>query len=457
MLKAIYIFKNDYENSEFRAKLNSKFAQSVTFLPISFDNQNNFRVFSPDEAINLLQNGKENELIKAIMAKFNSIKAEFIIVVGSGDELLDSVLARNLNAPFLLSKQNAHKAKLLGFKSICDIDEISNLQSNYITPIKFETLLYQKAAQKPKTVVLPESDDDRILKACDILLRSNAVSITLLGDKGQINQRANELGLNLDKANIINPATSDLIDEFATTLYELRKSKGMELEKAKELIKDRTYFGTMLVYKGLANAMVSGASTTTAQTIRPALQFVKTKPGVTSVSGSFIMCVNGQIHFYADCAIMPNPTPKDLAGAAIATAATAREFGFEPKVAMLSYSTGDSGSGPSVDTIIEATNLLKELDPSLDVEGPIQFDAAIDPVVAAKKLPNSKVAGSANIFIFPDLNCGNICYKAVQRTANALAIGPILQGLNKPINDLSRGCLVEDIVNTVLISAIQGE
>ncbi|MDL0094940.1 phosphate acetyltransferase [Campylobacter vicugnae] len=457
MLKAIYIFKNDYENSEFRAKLNSKFAQSVTFLPISFDNQDNFRVFSPDEAINLLQNGKENELIKAVMAKFDSIKAEFIIVVGSGDELLDSMLARNLNAPFLLSKQNAHKAKLLGFKSICDIDEISNLQSNYITPIKFETLLYQKAAQKPKTVVLPESDDDRILKACDILLRSNAVSITLLGDKGQISQRANELGLNLDKANIINPATSDLIDEFATTLYELRKSKGMELEKAKELIKDRTYFGTMLVYKGLANAMVSGASTTTAQTIRPALQFVKTKPGVTSVSGSFIMCVNGQIHFYADCAIMPNPTPKDLAGAAIATAATAREFGFEPKVAMLSYSTGDSGSGPSVDTIIEATNLLKELDPSLDVEGPIQFDAAIDPVVAAKKLPNSKVAGSANVFIFPDLNCGNICYKAVQRTANALAIGPILQGLNKPINDLSRGCLVEDIVNTALISAIQGE
>ncbi|MDL0105359.1 phosphate acetyltransferase [Campylobacter vicugnae] len=457
MLKAIYIFKNDYENSEFRAKLNSKFAQSVTFLPISFDNQDNFRVFSPDEAINLLQNGKENELIKAVMAKFDSIKAEFIIVVGSGDELLDSVLARNLNAPFLLSKQNAHKAKLLGFKSICDIDEINNLQSNYITPIKFETLLYQKVAQKPKRVVLPESDDDRILKACDILLRSNAVGITLLGDKGQISQRANELGLNLDKADIINPATSDLIDEFATTLYELRKSKGMELAQAKELIKDRTYFGTMLVYKGLANAMVSGASTTTAQTIRPALQFVKTKPGVTSVSGSFIMCANGQIHFYADCAIMPNPTPKDLAGAAIATAATAREFGFEPKVAMLSYSTGDSGSGPSVDTIIEATKILKELDPSLDVEGPIQFDAAIDPVVAAKKLPNSKVAGSANVFIFPDLNCGNICYKAVQRTANALAIGPILQGLNKPINDLSRGCLVEDIVNTALISAIQGE
>lgn len=455
MLKSIYILKSDYENGEFRDVLSSKFSQGVTILPISDDGE--FKVFTLNEAITLLNSGKENELIKAVMDKFSSIKAEFIIIIGSGDELLDSLLARNLNAPFLLSNQTAYKAKLLGFKSLKSIDEIKNTQSNYITPLKFETLLYQKAAQKLKTVVLPESDDDRVLKACDILLNSGAISLILLGDENDINKRANELGLNLSKAKIINPANSELLEEFATTLYDLRKSKGMELEKAKELIKDRTYFGTMLVYKGLANAMVSGASTTTAQTIRPALQFIKTKPGVTSVSGSFIMCANGQIHFYADCAIMPNPTPKDLAGAAIATAATAREFGFEPKVAMLSYSTGDSGSGPSVDAIIEATKILKELDPSLDVEGPIQFDAAIDPVVAAKKLPNSKVAGNANVFIFPDLNCGNICYKAVQRTANALAIGPILQGLNKPINDLSRGCLVEDIVNTALISAIQGE
>ncbi|WP_293652105.1 phosphate acetyltransferase [uncultured Campylobacter sp.] len=455
MLKSIYILKSDYENGEFRDVLSSKFSQGVTILPISDDGE--FKVFTLNEAITLLNSGKENELIKAVMDKFSSIKAEFIIIIGSGDELLDSLLARNLNAPFLLSNQTAYKAKLLGFKSLKSIDEIKNTKSNYITPLKFETLLYQKAAQKLKTVVLPESDDDRVLKACDILLNSGAISLILLGDENDINKRANELGLNLSKAKIINPANSELLEEFATTLYDLRKSKGMELEKAKELIKDRTYFGTMLVYKGLASAMVSGASTTTAQTIRPALQFIKTKPGVTSVSGSFIMCANGQIHFYADCAIMPNPTPKDLAGAAIATAATAREFGFEPKVAMLSYSTGDSGSGPSVDAIIEATKILKELDPSLDVEGPIQFDAAIDPVVAAKKLPNSKVAGNANVFIFPDLNCGNICYKAVQRTANALAIGPILQGLNKPINDLSRGCLVEDIVNTALISAIQGE
>ncbi|WP_086229162.1 phosphate acetyltransferase [Campylobacter devanensis] len=455
MLKSIYILKSDYENGEFRDVLSSKFSQGVTILPISDDGE--FKVFTLNEAITLLNSGKENELIKAVMDKFSSIKAEFIIIIGSGDELLDSLLARNLNAPFLLSNQTAYKAKLLGFKSLKSIDEIKNTQSNYITPLKFETLLYQKAAQKLKTVVLPESDDDRVLKACDILLNSGAISLILLGDENDINKRANELGLNLSKAKIINPANSELLEEFATTLYDLRKSKGMELEKAKELIKDRTYFGTMLVYKGLASAMVSGASTTTAQTIRPALQFIKTKPGVTSVSGSFIMCANGQIHFYADCAIIPNPTPKDLAGAAIATAATAREFGFEPKVAMLSYSTGDSGSGPSVDAIIEATKILKELDPSLDVEGPIQFDAAIDPVVAAKKLPNSKVAGNANVFIFPDLNCGNICYKAVQRTANALAIGPILQGLNKPINDLSRGCLVEDIVNTALISAIQGE
>lgn len=455
MLKSIYILKSDYENSEFRAILDSEFSQGVTILPICNDGQ--FKVFTQEEAITLINSGKENELIKAVMAKFDSIKSEFIIIVGSGDELLDSLLARNLNAPFLLSDKTAYKARLLGFKSLRSIDEIKTAQSNYITPLKFETLLYQKAAQKPKTVVLPESDDDRVLKACDILLASGAIGIILLGDESQIASRAKELGLNLSKAKIINPATSELLDEFATTLYELRKSKGMEQDKAKELIKDRTYFGTMLVYKGLASAMVSGASTTTAQTIRPALQFVKTKPGVTSVSGSFIMCTNGQIHFYADCAIMPNPSPSDLAGAAIATAATAKEFGFTPKVAMLSYSTADSGSGPSVEAITQATKIIKELDPNLDVEGPIQFDAAIDSVVAAKKLPNSKVAGSANVFIFPDLNCGNICYKAVQRTANALAIGPILQGLNKPINDLSRGCLVEDIVNTALISAIQGE
>ncbi|MDY6056952.1 MAG: phosphate acetyltransferase [Campylobacter lanienae] len=457
MLKAIYILKSDYENNEFKAKLNSKLPQSVTFLPISFDNKDNFRVFSLDEAINLLKNQKENELIKAIIAKFDSIKDKFIIVVGSGDELLDTLIAKNLNAPFLLSDKTAYKAGFLGFKSFTNIDDIATLESNYITPLKFETLLYQKAVQKPKIVVLPESDDDRVLKACDILLSSKAVSITLLGDRDKIDKRAKDLGLNLAKANIINPDKSELIDEFATTLYELRKNKGLELDQAKELIKDRTYFGTMLVYKGLANAMVSGANTTTAQTIRPALQFIKTKPGVSSVSGSFIMCVNGQIHFYADCAIIPNPTPKDLATTAISTAQIAREFGFEPKIAMLSYSTGDSGSGASVDSVIEATKILKELDPSLDVEGPIQFDAAVDSVVAAKKLPNSKVAGNANVFIFPDLNSGNICYKAVQRSSNALAIGPILQGLNKPINDLSRGCLVDDIINTILISAIQGE
>ncbi|MCR8696691.1 MULTISPECIES: phosphate acetyltransferase [Campylobacter] len=457
MLKAIYVLKSDYENSEFKAKLNDKLPDSVTFLPISLDNQDNLRVFNPDEAISLLENAKENELIKAIMAKFDSIKDKFIVVVGCDNELLDLLIVKNLNAPFLLSKKSLYKAKLLGFTCLSDIDEIRTIQSNYITPLKFETLLYQKAAQKQKIVVLPESDDNRVLKACDALLSSNAVAIILLGDKDKIDKRAKDLGLNLTKANIINPATSEFVDEFATTLYELRKNKGLSLDSAKELIKDRTYFGTMLVYKGLANAMVSGASTTTAQTIRPALQFIKTKPGVSSVSGSFIMCVNGQIHFYADCAIIPNPTPKDLATTAISTALLAREFGFNPKIAMLSYSTGDSGSGVSVDAIIEATKILKELDPGLDVEGPIQFDAAIDKEVAAKKLPNSKVAGSANVFIFPDLNSGNICYKAVQRTSNALAVGPILQGLNKPINDLSRGCLVDDIINTVLISAIQGD
>lgn len=318
-------------------------------------------------------------------------------------------------------------------------------------------MLFDRAKSNLKTVVLPESNDDRVLKAAQILLENEAVNIILLGEKINIEERAKFLNLNLEKAVIINTKDNAYKDDFTNTLYELRKSKGMELEKAKSLMEDRTYFGTMLVYKGVADAMVSGASTTTAQTIRPALQFIKMKPGISNVSGSFIVCLDTKTQIYADCAITPNPTTDQLANIAISTAKTAKNFGLDPKVAMLSYSTGDSGCGEDVDFIIEATKKAKELDPNLKIEGPIQFDAAVDKAVAAKKLPNSAVAGNANTFIFPNLNCGNICYKAVQRTANAIAIGPILQGLNKPVNDLSRGCLVEDIVNTVLISAIQSQ
>lgn len=312
-----------------------------------------------------------------------------------------------------------------------------------------------KASELSRVVVLPESDDERVLLACDELLKDKLCKIILLGDKDEILMKASKLNCDLGSANFINLANNEYLEDFSNSLYELRKNKGLSKSQADELIKDRTYFGTMLVYKGLAHAMVSGASTTTAQTIRPALQFVKMKPGVSSVSGSFIMCLKDKVWIFADCAICPKPSVDELAGIALATASTARGFGLEPKVAMLSYATANSAQGEMVDFVREAMLKARALDSTLSIDGPMQFDASVDEKVAKLKMPDSCVAGRANVFIFPDLNAGNICYKAVQRASNAVAIGPILQGLNKPINDLSRGCSVEDIVNTVLVSCLQ--
>lgn len=312
-----------------------------------------------------------------------------------------------------------------------------------------------KASELSRVVVLPESNDERVLLACDELLKDKLCKIILLGDKDEILMKASKLNCDLGSANFINPANNEYLEDFSNSLYELRKNKGLSKSQADELIKDRTYFGTMLVYKGLAHAMVSGASTTTAQTIRPALQFVKMKPGVSSVSGSFIMCLKDKVWIFADCAICPKPSVDELAGIALATASTARGFGLEPKVAMLSYATANSAQGEMVDFVREAMLKAHALDSTLSIDGPMQFDASVDEKVAKLKMPDSCVAGRANVFIFPDLNAGNICYKAVQRASNAVAIGPILQGLNKPINDLSRGCSVEDIVNTVLVSCLQ--
>ena len=312
-----------------------------------------------------------------------------------------------------------------------------------------------KASVLSRVVVLPESDDERVLLACDELLKDKLCKIILLGDKDEILMKASKLNCDLGSANFINPANNEYLEDFSNSLYELRKNKGLSKSQADELIKDRTYFGTMLVYKGLAHAMVSGASTTTAQTIRPALQFVKMKPGVSSVSGSFIMCLKDKVWIFADCAICPKPSVDELAGIALATASTARGFGLEPKVAMLSYATANSAQGEMVDFVREAMLKARALDSTLSIDGPMQFDASVDEKVAKLKMPDSCVAGRANVFIFPDLNAGNICYKAVQRASNAVAIGPILQGLNKPINDLSRGCSVEDIVNTGLVSCLQ--
>ena len=328
----------------------------------------------------------------------------------------------------------------------------------------FSAVLLNRARALKRVVVLPESDDERVLKAASKVLEIDGAKIILLGKKDEILARAGSL--ELSGAEFIDISTSEYFDDFASTLFELRKAKGMSESEAKELILRPEYFGTMLVYKGIAHAMVSGAKTTTADTIRPALQFVKMKDGISTVSGAFVMVLDGEnqkdeskkderVWFFADCAITPRPDAQQLAGIALSTANTAKSFGYEPKVAFLSYSTGDSAKGEMIDFVKEALEIAQKAAPDIAMDGPMQFDAAVDSKVAKSKMPNSKVAGQANVFIFPDLNCGNITYKAVQRSANALAIGPILQGLKKPVNDLSRGCSVDDIVNTVLISAVQ--
>ena len=323
----------------------------------------------------------------------------------------------------------------------------------------FSAVLLNRARALKRVVVLPESDDERVLKAASKVLEIDGAKIILLGKKDEILARGGSL--DLSGAQFIDISTSEYFDDFASTLFELRKAKGMSKDEAKELISRPEYFGTMLVYKGIAHAMVSGAKTTTADTIRPALQFVKMKDGISTVSGAYVMVLEGQseknerVWFFADCAITPRPSVQQLAGFALSTAKTAKSFGYEPKVAFLSYSTGDSAKGEMIDFVKEALEIAQKAAPDIAMDGPMQFDAAVDSKVAKSKMPNSKVAGQANVFIFPDLNCGNITYKAVQRSANALAIGPILQGLKKPVNDLSRGCSVDDIVNTVLISALQ--
>ena len=328
----------------------------------------------------------------------------------------------------------------------------------------FSADLLSRARALKRVVVLPESDDERVLKAASKVLEIDGAKIILLGKKDEILARAGSL--ELSGAEFIDISSSEYFDDFASTLFELRKAKGMSQAEAKELMSRPEYFGTMLVYKGIAHAMVSGAKTTTADTIRPALQFVKMKDGISTVSGAFVMVLGGaseknenekneRVWFFADCAITPRPSTEQLAGIALSTANTAKSFGYEPKVAFLSYSTGDSAKGEMIDFVKEALEIAQKAAPDIAMDGPMQFDAAVDSKVAKSKMPNSKVAGQANVFIFPDLNCGNITYKAVQRSANALAIGPILQGLKKPVNDLSRGCSVDDIVNTVLISALQ--
>ncbi|WP_077086556.1 phosphate acetyltransferase [Mycobacterium rhizamassiliense] len=325
------------------------------------------------------------------------------------------------------------------------------------TPQMFTHQLTQQARADRKHIVLPEGDDDRILKAAGRVLKRGIADLTILGDEAQIHLRSAELGVDLTTAKIINPRGGDLCEQFAQQYSELRKAKGVSVERAHEIMHDVSYFGTMLVFNGMVDGMVSGAAHTTAHTVRPAFEIIRTVPDVSTVSSIFLMCLPDRVLAYGDCAIVPDPTPEELADIAISSARTAAQFGIEPKVAMLSYSTGDSGTGIDVDKVRTATALVRLRDPQLLVEGPIQYDAAIEPSVAATKLADSPVAGHATVLIFPDLNTGNNTYKAVQRSAGAIAIGPVLQGLRKPVNDLSRGALVEDIVNTIAITAIQAQ
>jgi phosphate acetyltransferase len=321
----------------------------------------------------------------------------------------------------------------------------------------FTHRLTLQARSDRKHIVLPEGDDDRILKAAGHVLKRCIADLTILGDEAQIHLRSAGLGVELNEAKIIDPRNEELRHQFAYQYAELRKAKGTTIEQAHEIMHDVSYFGTMLVYNGLVDGMVSGAAHTTAHTVRPAFEIIRTAPDVSTVSSIFLMCLPDRVLAYGDCAIVPDPTPEQLADIAISSARTAAQFGIEPKVAMLSYSTGDSGSGADVDKVRTATELVRARDPQLLVEGPIQYDAAIEPSVAATKLRDSRVAGHATVLIFPDLNTGNNTYKAVQRSAGAIAIGPVLQGLRKPVNDLSRGALVEDIVHTIAITAIQAQ
>ncbi|WP_196890056.1 phosphate acetyltransferase [Aureivirga sp. CE67] len=338
-------------------------------------------------------------------------------------------------------------------------EKLITFESNGITPRMFQYNLVQRARKEKKHIVLPEGADERVLEAAARLSYVDIVKVTLLGDIDRIQRKAAVLGITIDydKVDIINPVESKYYTDFVETFYNLRKHKNVNMDMAKDMMADVSYFGTMMVYKGLADGMVSGAAHTTQHTIRPALQFIKTKPNVSVVSSVFFMCLEDRVSVFGDCAINPNPTASQLAEIAISSAESAKAFGIEPRVAMLSYSSGTSGKGEDVDKVRTATEIVKKMRPELKVEGPIQYDAAVDFNVGKSKLPDSEVAGQANVLIFPDLNTGNNTYKAVQRETGALAIGPMLQGLNAPVNDLSRGCTVDDIYNTVILTAIQAQ
>ncbi|HAT1180812.1 MULTISPECIES: phosphate acetyltransferase [Corynebacterium] len=395
-----------------------------------------------------------------------------VVLQGTGVMDFDAKAAAALGIPFVLITKApartsdlalAHArsvgAEVLG--AFTDVASVPGALSSVgeIAPVMsaelFQKQLLDQARAVGAHIVLPEGDDDRIIEAAGALIEGKVAKLTILGDEADVAKRAERLGVDLAGVDVIDHLNSPLAEEFAADFAELRKKKGVTLEQARETMQDVSYFATMMVHKGLADGMVSGAAHTTAHTIKPSFQIIKTVPGASVVSSIFLMVMRGRLWAFGDCAVNPNPTAEQLGEIAVVSAKTAAQFGIDPRVAMLSYSTGTSGSGPDVDRAVAAVEAARALDSSVKVDGPLQFDAACDPGVAAKKAPESQVAGQANVFIFPDLEAGNIGYKTAQRTGGALAVGPILQGLNKPVNDLSRGATVPDIINTVAITAIQ--
>ncbi|WP_353082377.1 phosphate acetyltransferase [Tessaracoccus lapidicaptus] len=400
------------------------------------------------------------EVPESVSKLFADSEIDLPIAVTQGDTFPTAVALQGIRGTSTSSLRKIEASRALFQQHVDEAALLAAIdlpRTEIRTPTMFEHQIMQMARSAKQRIVLPEAADDRVLSAADVVLQRQVADIILLGDSARISRRASELGLNLAAASVVNPEDPELIEKFAAEYARLRAHKGMTIEKARETLTDLSYFATMMVHFGMADGMVSGAVNTTANTIRPSLEFIKTTPGVSVVSGSFLMAMSDRVLVYADCAVNPDPSPSQLADIAISSARTAESFDIEPRIAMLSYSTGDSGFGADVDKVREATQLVRERAPELKVEGPIQFDAAVDEVVAKKKMPGSEVAGRATVFIFPDLNTGNNTYKAVQRTSGAVAIGPVLQGLNKPVNDLSRGALVDDIVSTIVITAIQAQ
>ncbi len=400
-----------------------------------------------------------NEPIINLLKDFSNIVIPIFSV--EGDSYTTALLVDKISANITAN----NKRKITLAKGIFDANtnkdkmrkKFIDNTSHILTPIMFKYRLFEQAKQKKQKIILPESNDERILRAAEILIHRDIVNIVLLGDSDKIKKNCLKIDIDISKAEIIDPNNKVLKENFSQIFYEMRKEKGLNIHGARDSMSHVNYFATMMLYTGMVDGMVSGATHTTADTVRPALQIIKTKKDTSIVSSIFFMCLDTEVLIYGDCAVNLDPTAQELAQIAVSSADAAKLFGIDPKVALLSYSTGESGKGPDVEKVREATKLAKKMRPAYPIEGPIQYDAAIDTNAAKKKLPNSKVAGNATVFVFPDLNTGNNTYKAVQRSTGALAIGPVLQGLRLPINDLSRGCTVDDIVNTVAITAIQAQ